>query len=58
VLSYAARLTGDAAEAEDVAQEAMLRLWRVAPDWRTGEAKVTTWLYQSAPTPPKAKLSR
>jgi len=46
VLSYAARLTGDAAEAEDVAQEAMLRLWRVAPDWRTGEAKVTTWLYR------------
>ncbi|ARE39622.1 RNA polymerase sigma-70 factor, ECF family [Rhodovulum sp. P5] len=46
VLSYAARLTGDRAEAEDVAQEAMLRLWRVAPDWRVGEAKVTTWLYR------------
>ncbi len=24
----------------------MLRLWRVAPDWRQGEAKVTTWLYR------------
>jgi len=46
VLGYAARLTGDRAEAEDVAQEAMLRLWRVASTWRPGEAKVTTWLYR------------
>jgi RNA polymerase sigma-70 factor (ECF subfamily) len=36
----------DAAEAEDVAQEAMLRLWRIASDWRQGEAKVSTWLYR------------
>lgn len=43
---YAARLLGDRAEAEDVAQEAMLRLWRIAPDWRQGEARVTTWLYR------------
>ncbi|MBK1635869.1 RNA polymerase sigma factor [Rhodovulum adriaticum] len=48
VLSFAARLLGDAAEAEDVAQEAMLRLWRMAPDWRTGEAKVSTWLFRVA----------
>jgi RNA polymerase sigma factor (sigma-70 family) len=46
ILGYAARLMGDRAEAEDVAQEAMLRLWQVAPDWRQGEAKVTTWLYR------------
>jgi RNA polymerase sigma factor (sigma-70 family) len=46
ILGYSSRLLGDAAEAEDVAQEAMLRLWRVAPDWRQGEAKVTTWLYR------------
>ena len=44
--SQAVRMLGDRAEAEDVAQEAMLRLWRIAPDWRTGEAKVTTWLYR------------
>ena len=46
VLGYAARVLNDRAEAEDVAQEAMLRLWRIAPEWRQGEAKVTTWLYR------------
>lgn len=47
VLRYATRLLGgDRAEAEDVAQEAMLRLWKVAGEWRQGEAKVTTWLYR------------
>lgn len=40
------RMLGDRAEAEDLAQEAMLRLWRIAPDWRSGEAKVSTWLYR------------
>lgn len=45
-LRVAQRMLGDAAEAEDVAQEAMLRLWRVARDWRQGEAKVSTWLYR------------
>lgn len=43
---YAARLLSDRAEAEDVVQEAMLRLWRIAPDWRQGEAQVSTWLYR------------
>jgi RNA polymerase sigma factor (sigma-70 family) len=45
-LRVAVRMLGDGAEAEDVAQEAMLRLWRVASDWREGEAKVSTWLYR------------
>lgn len=46
VLGYAARLLADRAEAEDVTQEAMLRLWKLAPEWRSGEAKVSTWLYR------------
>jgi len=46
ILGYAARMLGDWAEAEDVAQDAMTRLWRIAPEWRQGEAKVTTWLYR------------
>ena len=48
VLGYAARLLADRTEAEDIAQEAMLRLWRVAPDWRQGEARVSTWMYRVA----------
>lgn len=49
VLAYASRLlSGDRAEAEDVAQETMLRLWRMAPGWRQGETKVTTWAYRVA----------
>jgi RNA polymerase sigma-70 factor (ECF subfamily) len=47
VLAHAYRmLGGDRAEAEDVTQEALLRLWRAAPDWRRGDAKVSTWLYK------------
>ncbi|MBO9406093.1 RNA polymerase sigma factor [Shimia sp. R9_1] len=44
--AQAFRMLGDRAEAEDVAQEAMIRLFKQAPDWRQGEAKVTTWLYR------------
>ena len=53
------RVLGDRAEAEDVAQEALLRLWKAAPDWGRhseddaegdatgkGKAKVSTWLYR------------
>ncbi|MEZ5716324.1 MAG: RNA polymerase sigma factor [Paracoccaceae bacterium] len=46
VMGHAYRMLGDRAEAEDVAQEAMMRLWRIAPDWRQDEAQVTTWLYR------------
>jgi RNA polymerase sigma-70 factor (ECF subfamily) len=48
VLALARRMLGDAAEAEDVAQETMLRLWRIAGRWREGEAQVSTWLYRVA----------
>ena len=47
VLSYATRLLGgDRDEAEDVTQEAMLRLWQIAPNWEQGTAQVSTWLYK------------
>lgn len=46
VYGFAARLLGDRAEAEDVAQEAMLRMWRVAGVWRPGEAQLSSWLYR------------
>ncbi|MEZ5885348.1 MAG: sigma-70 family RNA polymerase sigma factor [Paracoccaceae bacterium] len=43
---FALRLTGSRADAEDVAQEAMIRLYRAAPGWRPGTARVTSWLYR------------
>lgn len=42
----ALRMLGDRAEAEDVTQEALIRLFRAAPGWRSGEARVTSWLYR------------
>lgn len=46
VFGHAFRVLGDGAEAEDVTQDALMRLWKIAPQWRTGEAKVSTWLYR------------
>ena len=46
VLAQATRMLADQAEAEDVAQEAMMKLWKIAADWRQGEAQVSTWLYR------------
>ncbi len=44
---HAARVLGDHAEAEDLAQEAMLRLWKAAADWRAdGAAQPATWLHK------------
>lgn len=45
-LGVAIRVLGSRAEAEDVTQDAMMRLWRMAPDWQPGQAKVSTWLYR------------
>lgn len=45
-LSVAMRMLGNRAEAEDVTQEAMMRLWQMAPNWVPGQAKVSTWLYR------------
>ncbi len=45
----ASRILGNTAEAEDVAQEAFLRVWKHAPAWETPEragAQFTTWLYR------------
>ena len=48
VLALAQRMLGDAAEAEDVAQDAMLRAWKQAPRWTPGQAKFDTWLHRVA----------
>lgn len=48
VLAVSRRMLGDEAEAEDVAQEALLRLWRQAGKWDGGRALISTWLYRVA----------
>ena len=47
VFGVALRMLGNAAEAEDVAQETFLRAHRALPEFR-GEAKLSTWLYAIA----------
>ncbi|MDA0598016.1 RNA polymerase sigma factor [Burkholderia gladioli] len=48
LLALATRLLGDRMEAEDVAQEAFIRIWKQAPRWQSGEARFDTWLHRVA----------
>ncbi len=52
-VGFAQRVTGSRGDAEEVAQEAFLRVWTKAPTWRAGHgesgtARFTTWLYRVA----------
>ncbi len=46
VFRLSLRMLGSHAEAEEVTQEVMLRLWKVAPNWESGRARVSTWLWR------------
>jgi RNA polymerase sigma-70 factor (ECF subfamily) len=35
-------------EAEDVAQETFVRIWKQAPQWKEGEARFDTWIHRVA----------
>jgi RNA polymerase sigma-70 factor (ECF subfamily) len=48
LVGLCARMLGDAAEAEDVAQETFLRIWKQAVRWRPGRARFDTWIYKVA----------
>ncbi len=48
LLTLARRMLGDAAEAEDVAQETLLRTWKQAKDWVPGKARIDTWMHRVA----------
>lgn len=43
-LSY--RMLRDHGEAEEVSQDAFLRVWKTASKWEPGRAKFTTWLHR------------
>ena len=45
VYKLALRMTGSPEDAEDMAQEAFLKLWRALPDFRW-ECKFSVWLYR------------
>ncbi|MFD1987078.1 RNA polymerase sigma factor [Mesorhizobium newzealandense] len=46
ILALAVRMLGDAAEAEDIAQETFLRIWRHASGWRRGNAHFDSWIHR------------
>lgn len=48
LLSLATRLLGDSREAEDVAQEVFMRIWKQASRWQRGQARFDTWLHRVA----------
>lgn len=45
LVGLALRMTGNRQEAEDIAQEAFVRLWKQSPDWLP-QARISTWLYR------------
>lgn len=47
VIALAYRLCGDAAQAEDIAQDVFVRVWQALPGFR-GQAAFRTWLYRVA----------
>ena len=48
LLSLGMRLLGARGEAEEMAQEAFVRLWKQAPQWQPGQARFDTWLHRVA----------
>ncbi|MES1264742.1 MAG: sigma-70 family RNA polymerase sigma factor, partial [Variovorax sp.] len=48
LLSLAQRLLGRRSEAEEVAQEAFVRIWKQAGHWQSGPARFDTWLHRVA----------
>lgn len=48
ILGLARRMLNDETEAEDVAQETFIRVWKAAPRWKPGSARVSTWMCRIA----------
>jgi len=45
ILRLAEKTLGSAAEADDVAQEALLRIWANAGNWQRERSRLSTWIY-------------
>lgn len=45
-LGFATNVLGNREDAEDVMQEAFVRLWKSAPNWKPDGAKFSTWFYR------------
>ena len=48
LIGLAVRLLRDQAEAEDIAQETFVRVWKMAPQWKPGPTKFDTWMHTVA----------
>ena len=48
VHAFIFRYTRNEADADDMAQETFLRVWKNAQTWRPGEVKFTTWVHRIA----------
>ena len=48
IVALGVRMLNDRGEAEDVAQETFLRVWKQAGNWQPGVAKFDTWLHKVA----------
>ncbi len=48
VRAVALRFSGNAADADDVTQQAFLAAWRDARNWQRGRARFSTWIYRVA----------
>ncbi len=48
IVALAAHMLGDRFAAEDVAQTVFLKTWQMIPRWKTGNAKLITWMRKVA----------
>lgn len=48
LLALAERILGRRSEAQEVAQEVLVRVWQHAAQWRTSAARFDTWLHRVA----------
>lgn len=48
IMNLARRVLGNQADAEEVAQDVFLRVWKTAKAWKPGKAKFETWMHRVA----------